>query len=201
MFTGIIKETVSVKEIEEAGEGLRVSVTRPQSFEELSKGESISLSGVCLTVEAFDSGSISFFLAEETLEKSWFSKLEEGDEMNAERALRPQDRMGGHIVQGHVEAVSEVLDVEELEEGWNMTFSLPDDLQDLVVYKGFIAVEGISLTVTDVTEDSFSVTVIPETWRETNLSDRYEGDKINIETDMMGKYVKKMMEGRGGIDG
>lgn len=194
MFTGIIEETLTVEEVKNAGGGKRISVTRPESFEELSKGESISLSGVCLTVEAFNEESISFFLAEETLEKSWLSDLKENDRLNAERALRTQDRMGGHIVQGHVEAVSEVLEVEELEEGWDMTFSLPEDLQDLVVFKGFIAVEGISLTVTEVTDEFFSVTVIPETWKETNLSGKKQGDKVNIETDMMGKYVSKMID-------
>ena len=194
MFTGLVQETLSVEEVEQASEGKRVSVTRPESFEDISIGESISLSGVCLTVEAFDQDSIKFFLAEETLEKSWFSEISEGDSLNAERSLRPQDRMGGHIVQGHVEDVSEVLEVEELEEGWNMKFSLAEDLQDLVVYKGFIAVEGISLTVTEVTEEYFSVTIIPETWKATNLSEKSEGDKVNIETDMMGKYVKKMMK-------
>ena len=200
MFTGIVEETGIVREVEEASEGKRISVTRPDSFEEVSRGESISVSGVCLTVEAFDDESVSFFLAEETLEKSSFSDLEEGEVLNLERSLRPQDRMGGHIVQGHVEGTSEILKVEEASgedsEGWNMTFSLPEDLQDLVVYKGFITVEGISLTVTEVTEESFSVTIIPETWSETNLSEKNEGDPVNIETDMMGKYVKKIMDKR-----
>ncbi len=197
MFTGLVETTGTVVDVEEASEGRRVSVERPEGFDELSIGESISVSGVCLTVEAFDDDSMSFFLAEETLEKTWFSELKQGSEVNLERSLRPQDRMGGHIVQGHVEAVAEVLDVEELDEGWNMTFSLSEELRDLVVYKGFITVEGISLTVTEVTDDSFSVTVIPETWKVTNLSDKLEGDEVNIETDMMGKYVKKMMDSRG----
>ena len=197
MFTGIIEETATVRKVEEASEGKRISVERPESFEDVSKGESISVSGVCLTVEAFDQDSINFFLAEETLEKSWLSHLEDDDTLNLERALRPQDRMGGHIVQGHVEASVEVLEVEKVSddsEGWNMKFSLPEDLQNLVVYKGFVAVEGISLTVTEVTDESFSVMIIPETWSETNLSEKIEGDEVNMETDMMGKYVKKMMD-------
>ena len=190
MFTGIVDEKATVKNIEKASEGKRITVERPESYRELEKGESISVSGVCLTVEAFDDDSMSFFLAEETLEKSWFSNLVEEDTVNLERSLRPQDRMGGHIVQGHVEASVEVIEVEKVDEdseGWNMTFSLPEELQDLVVYKGFIAVEGISLTVTEVTNDSFSVMIIPETWKVTNISNKKEGDKVNIETDMMGK--------------
>lgn len=199
MFTGIVDQKATVKKIEEASEGKRITVERPESYEELERGESISVSGVCLTVEAFKDDSMSFFLAEETLEESWFSNLVEGDKVNLERSLRPQDRMGGHIVQGHVEASVEIIEVEKVEddsEGWNMKFSLPEELYDLVVYKGFIAVEGVSLTVTEVKEDSFSVMIIPETWEVTNLSEKNEGDRVNIETDMMGKYVQKMMDNK-----
>lgn len=199
MFTGIVDQKATVNNIEQASEGKRINVERPESYEELERGESISVSGVCLTVEAFKDDTMSFFLAEETLEKSWFSDLIEGDEVNLERSLRPQDRMGGHIVQGHVEASVEIIQVEKVDEdseGWNMKFSLPEELHDLVVYKGFIAVEGVSLTVTEVKEDSFSVMIIPETWEVTNLSEKKEGDKVNIETDMMGKYVQKMMDNK-----
>ena len=199
MFTGIVDQKATVKDIEEASEGKRITMERPESYKKLEKGESISVSGVCLTVEAFKVDSMSFFLAEETLEKTWFSNLVEEDTVNLERSLRPQDRMGGHIVQGHVEASVEVIEVEKVDEdseGWNMKFSLPEELQNLVVYKGFIAVEGVSLTVTEVKEDTFSVMIIPETWEVTNLSEKNEGDKVNIETDMMGKYVHKMMDNK-----
>mgnify|MGYP002760474274 FL=1 len=196
MFTGIVEATVQVKEIRDAGEGKRISVTRPETLEEVSEGESISLSGTCLTVEEFDSESISFFLAEETLDKTWFSDIFEGDVLNFERSLTPDDRMGGHIVQGHVETSAEIFQIEELEEGWNFRFEKPDSLENLLVHKGFIAVEGISLTVTDIDEESFSVTVIPETWERTNFSRKNEGDQVNLEPDMMAKYVQKNMEKR-----
>lgn len=196
MFTGIVEETVIVKEVKDAGEGKRVSVTRPETLEEVEEGESISLSGTCLTIERFDSESISFFLAEETLEKTWFSGISEGDELNFERSLTPDERMGGHIVQGHVETTAEVLEVEELDEGWNFTFEKPGSLENLLVHKGFVAVEGISLTVTEINEKSFSVTVIPETWKRTNLSEKNEGDQVNLEPDMMAKYVQKNLEDR-----
>ena len=196
MFTGIIEETATVRGIEEAGEGKRIHISRPETFEELSEGESISLSGTCLTVEEFDSSSISFFLAEETLEKTWFSDISEGERLNLERSLRPEDRMGGHIVQGHVETSVEIFQVEELEEGWNFTFEKPEELEKLLVGKGFVAVEGISLTVTEIKEKSFSVTIIPETWKRTNLSEKTEGDQVNLEPDMMAKYVQKNLENR-----
>jgi len=194
MFTGIIQEKGIVKEISEAGEGLRISVARPESFQKVSNGESISVSGACLTVESFDSEALEFFLAEETLEKTWFNQIKQDDTVNLERSLKAGDRLSGHIVQGHIETTSEVQEIEELEEGWNIKFSLPENIQDLVVHKGYVAVEGISLTITEVTNDSFSVTVIPETWKRTNLSEKKEGDKVNLETDMMGKYAKKIIK-------
>mgnify|MGYP002761583217 CR=1 FL=1 len=182
MFTGIVEATAKVKDIEDAGEGKRISVTRPETLEEVSEGESISLSGTCLTVE--------------TLEKTWFSEISEGDLLNFERSLTPEDRMGGHIVQGHVETSAEIFQVEELEEGWNFRFEKPEELEKLLVKKGFVAVEGISLTVTEIDEKSFTVTVIPETWKRTNFSEKTEGDQVNLEPDMMAKYVQKNLEKR-----
>jgi riboflavin synthase len=196
MFTGIIEGTVQVEDVEDAGEGRRISVERLEFLREISKGESISLSGTCLTVEEFREDTVKFFLAEETLEKTWLSEISVGDTLNVEKSLTPEDRMGGHIVQGHVETTAAILHVEELDEGWNFTFEKPEGFDNLVIEKGFIAVEGISLTVTEVTGDSFSVTVIPETWDRTNLSGKEEGDLVNLEPDMMAKYVEKNMENR-----
>ena len=197
MFTGIIEDTaVVVKDVEDAGEGKRISLTRPEALEDINNGESINVSGACLTVEEFGEETVSFFLAEETLEKTWFSEISKGDELNIEKSLTPDDRMGGHIVQGHVDTPAEILEIEELEEGWNFKFQKPNKLENLLVHKGFIAVEGISLTVTDIDEESFSVTVIPETWNRTNFSDKNEGDKVNLEPDMMGKYVQKNLKKR-----
>ena len=197
MFTGIIEDiAVLVKDVEDAGEGKRISLTRPEALEDINTGESINVSGACLTVEEFDEETVSFFLAEETLEKTWFSEISKGDELNIEKSLTADDRMGGHIVQGHVDTPAEILEIEELEEGWNFKFEKPNKLENLLVHKGFVAVEGISLTVTDIDEESFSVTVIPETWSRTNFSEKNEGDKVNLEPDMMGKYVQKNLEKR-----
>lgn len=197
MFTGIIEDTaVLVKDVEDAGEGKRISLTRPEALEDINTGESINVSGACLTVEEFDEETVSFFLAEETLEKTWFSEISKGDELNIEKSLTPDDRMGGHIVQGHVDTPADILEIEELEEGWNFKFQKPNKLENLLVHKGFIAVEGISLTVTDIDQESFSVTVIPETWNRTNFSEKNEGDKVNLEPDMMAKYVQKNLEKR-----
>jgi len=196
MFTGIIEEKSSVKEIVDAGEGVRILISRPEAFKDVSTGESICLSGTCLTVEEFNSDVLGFFLAEETLKMTWFDKLNEGDIINLERSMKVGERLSGHIVQGHVESTAEILEIEELEEGWNMTFNTPEKIGDLIVYKGYIGVEGISLTVTEVEHDFFSVTVIPETWKRTNLSGKSVGDRVNIETDMMGKYAEKILRER-----
>lgn len=195
MFTGLVEETGKVTEIEQDGEGKRITIEADKVVEDVSIGDSISVSGACLTVEEFDEDNITFFLAEETLEKTWFSELETGEKVNLERSLKAGDRMGGHQVQGHIEAVGKVLEVEELEEGWNMTFELPEKLRNYVVEKGFVTVEGISLTTTEITEDSFSITVIPETWDVTNLSEKKEGDMVNLESDPIGRYVEKMVDG------
>lgn len=191
MFTGLVEDTVLVKKIEDAGEGKRILLENRELFDENEVGASISVSGACLTIEEFTDNGVIFFLAEETLEKTWFSELEDGSILNLEDSLTPTDKMGGHYVQGHVDTTSEITHIEELEEGWNFTFSLQEEIADYVVQKGFIAVEGISLTVAEIDEEGFKVTVIPETWNATNLSAKKEGDKVNIEVDIMAKYAEK----------
>ncbi|MFB6145450.1 MAG: riboflavin synthase [Candidatus Nanohaloarchaea archaeon] len=191
MFTGLVEETGEVISVEEAGEGVRVKVRSDTVFEDAEIGDSISLSGACLTVEDSGNDHAVFFLAEETLDKTWFSDIREGDTLNFERSLKAEDRMGGHYVQGHVEDVARVLEVEELEEGWNFRFSMPENIEQYIVEKGFVAVEGISLTVTDVDDEGFSVTIIPETWKKTVLSEKDIGDSVNVEADVMAKYAEK----------
>ena len=196
MFTGLVEETGQVIKTEEAGEGKRMVIEADEVLDDISKGDSIDVSGACLTVEEFDSKSFSLFLAEETLERTWFSEIEEGDLVNLERSLTPQDRMGGHYVQGHVDDCSEIKNIEELEEGWNFDFELSEKIADQVVEKGFITVDGISLTVTEVDGELFKVTIIPETWKKTNLSDKRQGDSVNLEADIMAKYAEKAVQKR-----
>lgn len=191
MFTGIVEDTATVERIKEAGEGKRV-LLESEAFRQVSEGDSVSVSGTCLTVEEAEVESAWFFLAEETLERTWFNAVKVGDRLNIETSLTPEDAMDGHIVQGHVDGTAEVMEVEELEEGWNFTFSKPSSLENYVLEKGFIAVEGISLTVTEEDEESFSVTIIPETWKRTNLSEKTEGSHVNIEADITAKYLEKI---------
>lgn len=190
MFTGLVEETGEVRNIEESGEGKRIEIEADKVLEDLKVGDSISVSGACLTAEELDSESFEVFLSEETLEKTWFSQLEENDQINLERALRPEDRMGGHFVQGHVEAASQIVQIEELEKGWNFTFKLPSSIEKYVVEKGFITIEGISLTITERDSKTFSVTIIPETWKKTNLSRKSVGNPVNLESDVLAKYAE-----------
>lgn len=191
MFTGIVKETAEVKDIKEAGEGRRILLDS-EVFRQVEEGDSISVSGACLTVEQLNGPEAEFFLAEETLERTWFDTLSKEESVNIETSLTPDQTMDGHIVQGHVDATAEVEEVEELEEGWNIKFSKPEGLTNYIVEKGFISVEGISLTVTDEDEESFSVTIIPETWKRTNISTKSEDSQVNLEADITAKYLEKI---------
>lgn len=194
MFTGIVRETGEVMKLENSGEGKRITVRSTEIASNSEIGDSVNVSGACLTIEEITDSSMKFFLAKETIQVTWFDNLEEGDYLNLEPSLRPTDKMGGHQVQGHVEAIAKVLNMESMDKGWNFTFELPEKISNYVVQKGFITVEGISLTTTEVGKDEFSVTIIPETWNKTNLSDKEEGDLVNLESDPIGRYVEKMVE-------
>jgi len=193
MFTGIVKDTGKVRSIEKQSDGVRVLISGSKILESAEIGESISINGACLTVERTETESAEFYIMDETLDKTWFSKLEKDTTVNIEPSLTPEDRMGGHIVQGHIEDFAEIESIEKGEESWKITFELPDKLSNYIVSKGFIAVEGISLTVTEVNENSFSVALIPETLDKTNLSEKTEKDFVNLETDVTARYVEKMV--------
>ena len=194
MYTGIVEDTGTVTDVSAAGEGLRLVLGARDVLDDLGVGDSISVSGVCLTAEEVGDGEIECFTAEETIERSWFSDVSEGDEVNLERPLQPNDRMGGHIVEGHVETSVEIRDFEELEEGWNLTLEKPEGLEQYVVEKGYATIEGMSLTVTDVSDETFSVTIIPETYSISNLSEKEVGDEVNLETDVVARYVESITE-------
>ncbi len=193
MFTGIIEETGTVERVvdDDGGRRLRIAV---EDFGAFSHGESISVGGVCLTVEDWGDQWFSVFTAEETLAKTTLSAVSEGDLVNLERALPADGRLDGHVVQGHVDTTTEVVAVEQVGEDWTFTFALPADHGQYVAPKGSIALDGISLTVADVDDDAgtFSVAVIPTTYDLTSLSEREPGDRVNVEVDVLAKYVERM---------
>jgi len=163
---------------------------------ELREGQSVSVSGACLTVEEHGDGWFSLFLAEETLDRTYLGALEAGDAVNLERALPADGRLDGHFVQGHVDATGEVLAVERVGEDWQYTFSLPESQGRYVVEKGSIAVDGISLTVADRDVETFRVAIIPETYELTTLSEKAVGDPVHLEVDVIAKYVESLVETR-----
>ena len=191
MFTGIVEATGEVLAVEDGEDGRRIRLSTP--FTGLDHGQSISVSGACLTVEDFDDGEwVELFLARETLARTFFDTLAEGDRLNLERAMPADGRFDGHIVQGHVDATAEVVGIEQEGADWTFTFSLPDGHRDYLVEKGSITVDGISLTVADRHADGFDVAIIPTTYDETTLSEKSVGDPVHLELDVVAKYVEQL---------
>ena len=193
MFTGIVEETGEVLRVDDEAGGRRLRLGT--SFEDLSEGQSISVSGACLTVESYEDGEwFSVFLADETVEKTYLGDVGVGDSVNLERAMPADGRFDGHFVQGHVDGTAEVEAVKQVGEDWRFTFSLPAAQRRYIVPKGSITVDGISLTVADLNEDSFTVAIIPETYEVTTLSEKSVGDPVHLEVDVVAKYVENMVE-------
>jgi riboflavin synthase len=192
MFTGIVEETGTVRAVEETRDGRRLRLET--TFAGLERGQSVSVSGVCLTVEEHGDGWFEVFLATETVERTYLGELAVGDRVNLERALPAEGRLDGHIVQGHVDGTGEVLGVEQVGEDWYFEFSLPDEQARYVVEKGSIAVDGISLTVADRRAEAFTVAIVPETYEVTTLSEKSVGDPVHLEVDVVAKYVERLLD-------
>lgn len=195
MFTGIIEELGKVRSIEERGENARLVISAQVVTEGTNHGDSISVNGVCLT--ALDIGPDSFAadVSRETLSRSTLGRLRPGAPVNLERAVTPATRLGGHIVQGHVDARGQFVGVEDHGESWTLKIAYPKEIARYLVFKGSVAVEGISLTIAGLTDDHFEIAIIPKTWEVTNLSHLKPGDEVNIEVDVIGKYVEKLCTG------
>ena len=193
MFTGIVEETGEVLAVEETDEGKRLRLST--TFDGLRGGQSISVSGACLTVEAFGEDYFEVFTATETLDRTYLGELGEGDIVNLERALPADGRFDGHFVQGHVDATAAVTGIERLGDDWEFRFELPTELAPYVVEKGSITVDGISLTVAAHDDEAFAVAIIPETYEITTLSEKSVGDPVHLEVDVIAKYVESLVEG------
>lgn len=197
MFTGIVQTTGKIVRMEQAG-GKRLWVQSRLELKDLSLGASVCHSGVCLTVE--ESREIEPGLREhvvwasnETLDVTTLSGWEAGQEMNLEPSLRLGDELGGHFVFGHVDALGSVQDIRQDGEGWIFRFAMPPVLEPLVAHKGSVGVDGMSLTAIDVRDGAFSVAIIPQTYEITTLKDRKVGDAINLEADMLARYVSRQL--------
>ena len=194
MFTGIIEELGSVDALEDQGDAVRLTVSGPLVVADAGLGDSIAVNGCCLTVAAQDSESFTADVMHETLAKTSLGELEVGSRVNLERAVTATTRLGGHIVQGHVDGTGSVVRRSPSEHWELVEISLPVELARYLVPKGSITVDGISLTVVDVNPESFTVSLIPETLARTTLGFKQAGDLVNLEVDVIAKYVEKMVK-------
>lgn len=194
MFTGLVEECGRVLALEPVGDGIRLRIAASTVLDDVTMGASIAVNGVCLTVVAFDDESFSIDAVPETMDRSSLGSLEPGSAVNLERSVRAHDRLGGHIVQGHVDGTTTITRIDALEDGsFEYHFGLDEQTARYVVEKGSITVDGISLTVASLSDDGFSIAVIPHTAAVTTLGERAVGDVVNLEVDVLAKYVERQL--------
>lgn len=194
MFTGIIEELGTVRTIETRGENARIIIGARVVTEGTNHGDSIAVNGVCLTALDIQPDSFAADVSRETLSRSTLGNLKPGTPVNLERAVTPATRLGGHIVQGHVDARGRFEGVADHGESWTVRFSFPQEIGRYLVFKGSVAVEGISLTIANLQDSYFEVAIIPKTWEVTNLSHLQPGDGVNLEVDVIAKYVERLVQ-------
>ena len=193
MFTGIVEELGEIAELDVTPTGARLAVRAPKLAPLANIGDSISISGCCLTVVAIDDDLMRFEAVPETLSRTALATLHEGDLVNLEDALRAGEPFGGHLVQGHVDGVGRVTAIEREGDGYRITIQTPANLMRYLAEKGSIGVAGISLTVAALGDDGFEVAVIPHTWESTTVSRWKVGDQVNLEVDVIAKYVERLL--------
>lgn len=200
MFTGIIEELGNIVRLEHRPDGARVTVSANLVTKDSAEGDSISVNGVCLTALDITADSFSADVSQETLDRTTLGGLAAGSRVNLERAATPSTRLGGHIVQGHVDGRGEFISAEETGDFRTVRIGFPPELARYFVYKGSVCVEGISLTIASLGDAHFDIAVIPKTWTATNLSTLSPGDAVNLEADIIGKYVERILSQGAMID-
>ncbi|MFQ6002742.1 MAG: riboflavin synthase [Candidatus Zixiibacteriota bacterium] len=193
MFTGIIEEIGKIEKISKYGHNLTLKISASKILGDLKVGDSININGACQTVIETDADSFTVEAVEETLRKTTLSQLKKNDPVNLERSFRFSDRLGGHLVTGHIDCVGKIKSVVKRDGSFLYEFELPEKYLAYLVEKGSVALDGISLTVVEVLKDSFSVSIIPFTLGNTTLGIKKVGDLVNIETDLIGKYVQRIL--------
>lgn len=194
MFTGLIEETGKVFSLEKRTDGSRLTIEANVVVEDAKIGDSIAVNGVCLTVVNIKNKFLSFDVSPETLKRTNLETLKTGELVNLERALRPSDRLGGHIVQGHIDTVGKIVRFSPIGEHWELNVEIPSEFSDFVVEKGSIAIDGISLTINQIRKNIISINIIPHTREVTNLKQRKAGDFVNLEFDILAKYVVNLLK-------
>jgi len=193
MFTGLVEELGVIKSVIPRGKGAKIAVSAGKIVDSISIGDSININGACQTVVELGSGFFSVDSVEETVKKTTLGNLKPGNYVNLELALKANSRLGGHFVLGHVDTTGEIIEINKLTLSYFLRVKYPVEFSNYLIPVGSIAIDGISLTLAEVDKYSFAVAVIPHTWEMTNLKFKKIGDKVNLEFDMLGKYVAKML--------
>ena len=193
MFTGIIEELGRVSSVEQRGEDARIVIAAQIVTEDSHDGDSIAVNGVCLTALDVQKDSFAADVSRETLHRSTLGRLQPGSPVNLERSVTPATRLGGHLVQGHVDARGKFLSAEAHGGSWTVRIAYPPEVARYLVFKGSVAVEGISLTIAELTDEHFAIAIIPKTWEVTNFSRLQPGEEVNLEVDVIAKYVERIM--------
>ena len=196
MFTGLIERIGKIKNVQHIGGDIRLTVMIPEWTGECNLGDSVAVNGVCLTVTEIKNGSLSMDVSAESVSRTTLGSIKPGSPVNLERALRLSDRLGGHLVSGHVDGIGTVTKKETRHRSWLFRIEIPETLSRYVIEKGSVTVDGVSLTINACGKTFFEVNIIPETIKATTLLARNRGDRVNIETDLIGKYVEKMLTDR-----
>jgi len=193
MFTGIVEGTGAIKGIDRIGSGLKLTILPLFEASDIRIGDSVSVDGVCLTITKIKGNEFEVDVSSETISRSTVGLLSQGDKVNLERALRVSDRLGGHLVSGHIDGTGKILKKVPSERSYLLEIEVDEKMSRYMVEKGSVAVDGISLTINRCERNSFEVNIIPQTAKETTLLEKNPGDPVNIETDMVGKYVEKFL--------
>jgi riboflavin synthase len=196
MFTGLVEEKGILSKKNPTGEGYQLEISCKKVIEDLKVGDSIAVNGCCLTIVKKDNQKFAVDVIEETLKKTNLGALSEGGRVNLERSLKADARLGGHFVLGHIDTTGSVDEVKELSNSHWMKIKFPEKFKKNLIYVGSVAIDGVSMTVAELDDNSFSVGIIPHTWEETVFSDKKPGDPVNLEFDVLGKYVERIMEGK-----
>ena len=200
MFTGLVEEKGTLKDKIPTGDGFQFVIEASIIMQDLQIGSSIAVNGCCLTVVRIEGNTFAVDTIEETLIKTNLGVLKQGSRVNLERPLAAEARLGGHFVLGHIDTTGRVEDVKELSNSHWLTISFPEKFKQYLIYVGSVSIDGVSMTVAELKDNMFSVGIIPHTWKETIFSDKKIGDTVNLEFDVLGKYVERIMETKNSED-
>lgn len=196
MFTGLVEEKGTLIDKIPTGDGFQFTIEAKKIMNDLKIGSSVAVNGCCLTVVNINENTFSVDTIEETLNKTNLGVLKQGMKVNLERPLEANERLGGHFVLGHIDTTGKIEAIQELSNSHWITISFPDKFKHYLIYVGSVAIDGVSMTVAELKNNVFSVGVIPHTWKETIFADKKVGDTVNLEFDVLGKYVERIMEGK-----